>query len=278
LKVGINGATMNPWPLEVQIAKASSAGFEGLELWRDKVEQYLAEHEMAELVDLLASHHIEPTTLCFVYLGYGDEQQAERVKTLRELVDLTAGVGAGSIAVCASRNPPEGTSKAEVLRLAAAEAKVMAAIAADQGVDLYLEPLGLHPVVPGPMEALEVIEGVGSSNLKLLFDVFHYYRSSVSLEEIAATPVERLGAIHVNDGEDLAKEELNDFKRLYPTLGVLPVAEMLRIPRDQGFEGYVVVEVFRQEYWDNDPDLAVHSMKYLEALLARVPWARGGTK
>ena len=278
MKVGINGATMNPWPLEVQIAKASSAGFEGLELWRDKVEQYLAEHEMAELVDLLASHHIEPTTLCFVYLGYGDEQQAERVKTLRELVDLTAGVGAGSIAVCASRNPPEGTSKAEVLRLAAAEAKVMAAIAADQGVDLYLEPLGLHPVVPGPMEALEVIEGVGSSNLKLLFDVFHYYRSSVSLEEIAATPVERLGAIHVNDGEDLAKEELNDFKRLYPTLGVLPVAEMLRIPRDQGFEGYVVVEVFRQEYWDNDPDLAVHSMQYLEALLAQVPWARGEAK
>jgi sugar phosphate isomerase/epimerase len=62
------------------------------------------------------------------------------------------------------------------------------------------------------------------------FDVFHYYQSSVSLEEIAATPVERLRAIHVNDGEDLPKEELNDFKRLYPTLGVLPAAEMLRIP------------------------------------------------
>jgi sugar phosphate isomerase/epimerase len=131
MKLGINGATMNPWPLEVQIVKASSAGFEGLELWQDKVEQYLAEHEMAELVDLLASHHIEPTTLCFVYLGYGDEQQAERVKTLRELVYLAAGVGAGSIAVCASRNPPEGVSKAEVLRLASAEAKIMSAIAAD---------------------------------------------------------------------------------------------------------------------------------------------------
>jgi sugar phosphate isomerase/epimerase len=213
-----------------------------------------------------------------VYLGYGDEQQDERVKTLQEMVDLAAGVGAGSIAVCASRNPPEGVSKAEVLRLAMAEAKVMAAIATDQGVDLYLEPLGLHPVVPGPMEAMEIIEGVGSPNLKLLFDVFHYYRSSVSLEEIAATPVERLGAIHVNDGEDLPKEELNDFKRLYPTLGILPAAEMLRIPRDQWFEGYVTVEVFRQEYWDNDPDLAVHSMKYLEALLAQVPWERGGTK
>jgi len=154
----------------------------------------------------------------------------------------------------------------------------MAAIAVDQGVDLFLEPLGLHPVVPGPREAMEIIEGVGSPNLKVLFDVFHYYRSDVSLEEIAATPVEWLGAIHVNDGEDLPKEELNDFKRLYPTLGVLPAAEMLRIPRDQGFEGYVVVEVFRQEYWDNDPDLAVHSMQYLEALLAQVPWARGEAK
>jgi sugar phosphate isomerase/epimerase len=278
VKLGINGATMYPWSLEAQIAKASSAGFEGLELWRDKVEQYLAGHERAELVDLLASHHIEPTTMCFVYLGYGDEQQAERVKTLQEMVDLAAGVGAGSIAVCASRNPPEGVSKAEVLRLATAEAKIMVAIAADQGVELFLEPLGLHPVVPGPREAMEIIEGVGSPNVKILFDVFHYYRSSVSLEDIAATPVERLGAIHVNDGEGLPKGELNDFKRLYPTLGVLPVAEMLRIPRDRGFEGYVVVEVFRQEYWDNDPDLAAHSMKYLKVLLAQVPWERGGTK
>ena len=278
MKAGINGATMNPWPLEAQIAKASSAGFEGLEIWRDRVEEYLAEHKVGELVDLLASYQIEPTTMCFVYLGYGDEQQAERLETLREMVELAAGVGAGSIAVCAARNPPEGMSKAELLRLATAEAKIMAAIAVDQGVDLFLEPLGLHPVVPGPREAMEIIEGVGSPNLKVLFDVFHYYRSDVSLEEIAATPVERLGAIHVNDGEDLPKEELNDFKRLYPTLGVLPAAEMLRIPRDQGFEGYIVVEVFRQEYWDNDPDLAVHSMQYLEALLAQVPWARGEAK
>ena len=168
MKVGINGATMQPWPLEVQIAKASAAGFEGLEIWRDKVEQYLTEHEMAELVDLLASHHIEPTTMCFVYVGYGDEKQAERVKTLQEMVDLAAGVGAGSIAVCAARNRPEGASKAGVLRLATAEAKIMAAIAAGQGVDLFLEPLGLHPLVPGPMEALEIIEGVGSPNIKLL--------------------------------------------------------------------------------------------------------------
>ncbi len=278
MKVGINGATMHPWPLEVQIAAASAAGFEGLEIWRDKLEQYLAEHEMAELVDLLASHHIEPAGLCFVYLGYGDGQQAERVKAVREMVRLAAGLGATAIAVCAARNPPAGTPKAELLRLATEEARIMAAIAADQGVDLFLEPLGLHPVVPGPMEAMEIIEGAGCPNLKLLFDVFHYYQSGVSLEEIAATPVERLGAIHVSDCEDVPRKDLDHLMRLYPTLGVLPAAEMLRLPRDQGFAGYVIVEVFRQEYWDHDPDLAVHSMEYLEALLARVPWERGGAK
>jgi sugar phosphate isomerase/epimerase len=151
MKLGINGATMKPWPLEAQIAAASSAGFEGLEIWRDKVQEYLVEHEMTGLVDLFASHRIEPTTMCFVYLGYGDEQQAERLETLREMVELAAGVGAGSIAVCAARNPPEGVSRAELLHLATAEAKIMAAIAADQRVDLFLEPLGLHPVMPGPM-------------------------------------------------------------------------------------------------------------------------------
>jgi 2-keto-myo-inositol isomerase len=276
MKVGINGATMKPWSLEVQITKASSAGFEGLEIWRDKLEQYLAEHEMAELVDLLASHHIEPVGICFLFIGYGDGQ-AERVEAMRETVRLAASLGAAAIAVCPAM-PPDGMSKAEALRLATAEVKTLAAIAADQGVNLLLEPLGLHPIVPGPTEAMEIIEGAGSPNVKLLFDVFHYYQSSVSLEEIAATPVERLGVIHVNDCEDLPKENLSHLMRLYPTLGVLPAAEMLRIPRDQGFEGYVTVEVFRPEYWDNDPDLAVHSMKYLEVLLAQVPWARGGTK
>mgnify|MGYP001107752336 CR=1 FL=1 len=278
MKLGINGATMKPWPLEKQIAAASSAGFQGIELWRDKVEQYLATHELAELADLLASHQLEPTGLCFVYLGYGDGQQAERLRALQEIVELAADVGARGIAVCAARTLPEGTSKAELLRLAAAEAKLMAAIAVDKGVDLFLEPLGLHPAVPGPMEALEIIKGADSPNIKLLFDVFHYYRSNVSLEEIAATPVERLAAIHVNDAEDLPSEEQSDFKRLYPTLGVLPAAEMLRIPRNQGFDGYVTVEVFRPEYWENDPDIALHSMQYLKALLAQVPWATGETE
>jgi len=278
MKLGINGATMNPWPLEKQVAAASSAGFQGIELWRDKVEQYLETHELSELLDFLASHEMEPTGLCFVYVGYGDGQQAERLRVLREMVDLAADIGAGGIAVCAARTLPEGKSKAELLRLAAVEAKLMAAIAADKGVNLFLEPLGLHPVVPGPMEALEIIEGAESPNIKLLFDVFHYYRSNVSLEEIAATPVERVGAIHVSDAEDLPSEEQSDFRRLYPTLGVLPAAEMLRIPRDQGFDGYVTVEVFRSEYWENDPDIALHSMQYLKALLAQVPWATGGAE
>jgi 2-keto-myo-inositol isomerase len=276
MKVGINGATMKPWPLETQIAAASSAGFEGLEIWRDKLDQYLVEHEMAELVDLLASHPIEPVGICFLFIGYG-AGQAERVEAMRETAHLAADLGAAGIAVCPAM-PPDGMSKAEALRLAAAEVKILATIAADQGVDLLLEPLGLHPVVPGPTEGMEIIEGAGSPNVKLLFDVFHYYQSSVNLEEMAATPVERLGLIHVNDCEDLPKEDLSHLMRLYPTLGVLPAAEMLRIPRDQGFEGYVTVEVFRPEYWEHDPDLAVHSMQYLEALLAQVPWERGGTK
>jgi len=277
MKVGINGATMKPWPLETQIAKASSAGFEGLEIWRDKLEQYLSEHEMAELVELLASHHIEPVGICFLFIGYGDEQQAERVEAMRETALLAANLGAAAIAVCPAM-PPDGMSKAEALRLATAEVKTLAAVAADQGVGLLLEPLGLHPVVPGPAEGMEIINGAGSPNVKLLFDVFHYYQNNVSLEEIAATPVERLGVIHVNDCEDVPKEDLSHLMRLYPTLGVLPAAEMLHIPRDQGFAGYVTVEVFRPEYWEHDPDLAVHSMQYLEALLSQVPWERGGAK
>jgi sugar phosphate isomerase/epimerase len=275
MKLGINGANMKPWPLERQIVEASRVGFHGLELWQDKLEEYLAAHEVAELVDLLAAHEIEPTSICFVRVGFGDEQQPDRIQAMQKIVELAAAIGAPAVALVAARNPPPDLPKAEVLRLAGQEARLLAAIAADHGVSFYLEPIGMHPVTPSPLDALAIIQAAGSPNIKILFDVFHYYRSDVSLADIAAIPVELLGAIHVNDAEDRPKAELNDGMRLYPTLGVLPAAEMLRIPRDQGYDGYVTVEVFRQAYWDHDPDLAGNSMRYLKALLAQIPWEGG---
>ena len=49
--------------------------------------------------------------------------------------------------------------------------------------------------------------------------------------------------------EDGALNELTDAHRLYPTLGVIP-ARQLSMLKDRGYDGYLSVEVFRPDYWE----------------------------
>ncbi|MGQ0540890.1 MAG: TIM barrel protein, partial [Blastocatellia bacterium] len=58
---------------------------------------------------------------------------------------------------------------------------------------------------------------------------------------------------HINDAEDLPKDQLNDSKRLYPGLGILPIAEIKERLDKIGYDGPASVEIFRPEYWDLDP-------------------------
>ena len=127
----------------------------------------------------------------------------------------------------------------------------MAKLAAENDLRLAIEPIGGHTLVPGPTEALELIEMAGSpSNVGILMDTFHYFRSLVSDDELKAIPVDKLYIIHVNDCEDGALNELTDAHRLYPTLGVIPLKQKLSILVDKGYDGFLSVEIFRPEYWE----------------------------
>lgn len=130
----------------------------------------------------------------------------------------------------------------------------MAKLAAAKGLRLTVEPIGGHTLVPGPTEALRLIEMAGApANVGILMDAFHYFRSGVADEEIRATPVDMIDIIHVNDCEDGALNELTDAQRLYPTLGVMPTRQ-LSLLKDRGYDGCLSVEVFRPEYWERPLD------------------------
>jgi 2-keto-myo-inositol isomerase len=58
---------------------------------------------------------------------------------------------------------------------------------------------------------------------------------------------------HINDAEDLPREQLEDRHRLLPGLGILPLRELLEAFRRIGYDKVASVEIFRPEYWDRDP-------------------------
>ena len=64
---------------------------------------------------------------------------------------------------------------------------------------------------------------------------------------------DKLFIFHINDAENLPKEELTDAHRLYPGEGILPIKEIKERFDKIGYDRMVSIEIFRPEYWNEDP-------------------------
>ncbi len=248
MKSCINGATTMPYSLEEDIAAAGRAGFEGVELWTDKVDAYLQDHSIDGLKRLLEFHRVKPVTLCpfMVALFHFDDVMLRR---LEWGASVAKEIGCPTLLICPN-TPPPLMDRPEAYEKAAITLGKLADLTAASGVRIAIEPLGGHSFIPGPVEAMEVIGRANHDHLGLMMDTFHYYVSGVTPDQIRAIPAEKLFVVHLNDAQDLPREELNDGHRIYMTLGVLPLVEELRILRDEiGYSGHLSVEIFCEDYW-----------------------------
>ena len=109
-------------------------------------------------------------------------------------------------------------------------------------------------------------------------DTYHFYAGGSSFEAIDRLDPKKLFILHINDAEDLPKEQLNDSKRLYPGLGVLPIKEIKQRLDNIGYDGPVSVEIFRPEYWEQDPyKVAATAKVATEQVLGIGQHAAGGS-
>ncbi len=271
MKSCINGATTMPYSLEQDLQSAAEAGFEAVEIWAPKLEKYLETKTVQDLKNQLKDYNLKAASLCPYGLGAFGEDKEENTNRIREAAQIAAAIGCNVLLVCPD-SPPAGMSERKAFGQAARVARNLAQASAEYEVNIALEPLGMHPFVPGPEEALRIVQQAGVDNLGIMMDTFHYYKSGISAEAIGCIPIEKLLIVHVNDCEDLPKEVLNDGHRLYPGLGVIPLGDMLGAIKANGYQGFLSVEIFRQEYWKESPDvISFNSKKYLEKVLSELP-------
>jgi len=87
----------------------------------------------------------------------------------------------------------------------------------------------------------------------LVIDTFHFYAGNSTFEAIETLDPAKLFIFHINDAENLPKENLTDAHRLYPGTGILPIKEIkLRFDKI-GYNRMASIEIFRPEYWNEDP-------------------------
>ena len=270
MQIALNGATTMNAELETDIRAASAAGFAWLEIWASKLHAFLKSHSTADLDNLFATHNLKPYSINSIERITFRDAAGHRtlLAECEDLCRVAEALRCPYVVVVPSPLPP-GIGRPQVIQESIRVLGELGAIAARRGVGLAFEFLG-QPDCSVQTLALadEIVRQVAQPNVGLVIDSFHFYAGGSTIESIDALDAGRLFIFHINDAEDLPREQLEDRHRLLPGLGILPLKEIIAALRRIGYDRVASVEIFRPEYWKRDPfELAREARAAVERVL-----------
>ena len=256
MKLSLNGATTMKADLPTDIRAAAAAGFELVEIWAAKLRRFLESNSPADLKALFDESGVQPLSINSIeHITFRDAGAYARIKAeCEELCAIAATIKCPYLVVVPGKLPPEMTSSSEIIEESVRVLRELASIAERFGVALAFEFLGEKDCSVQKLDlAHEIVEKVNRANIGLVVDSFHFYTGGSTIEMIDALEAKRLFIFHIDDAEDLPREQLTDARRLLPGLGILPLKEIIAAFRRIGYDGNASVEIFRPEYWERDP-------------------------
>jgi sugar phosphate isomerase/epimerase len=95
--------------------------------------------------------------------------------------------------------------------------------------------------------ALDLIDAINESNVGLLFDSFHWFTTSGTVQDIMALDPKQIVMVHINDAPDKPVHEQVDKQRLLPGEGIIQLTAMLEALKSIGYNNYISVETFSDQ-------------------------------
>ena len=235
------------------INAASGAGFGAIEPWISEIDSYTSKGgTLKDLGKRIADAGLTVED-AIAFNSYLDDDEARRAASMEKLkvdMDKVAQIGGRRIAA------PPGNSRAAVsLDNAAKYYREALEIGEKMGVQPLCELWGTHPVLGPLSHGIYVTVAAGRADASLLLDVFHLYKSGTPFTALKQINGASLHVIHLNDYPQADDPStLNDGNRIYPGDGVAPLRQILRDLRDNGFRGYLSLELFNRGYWTRSAD------------------------
>ena len=262
MRLGFNGATTQTADLATDIRIAGQTGYDVIELRDDKLDHFLKHGSLDDVRGMLHTSGVAAWTINAISLiGVGGAMGTERaVARCRELSRYAQAIGCPW--VLGVPGPTEGRTKAQVTSDTVTTVRKMADTAAEFGVGLAFEFMGFPwAAVRDVASAWRIVQEADRPNLGIIVDTAHFYAGGSTLDSLKDVDPKRLVVLHINDVENVAKPDITDGHRLYPGEGVIPLQDILSAVRATGWDGVLSVELFREEYWQQDPLSVAHTAK-----------------
>ena len=201
------------------------------------------------------SVRIEPYSINSIeHITFRTPEDYQNIKAeCRELAKIAEEIDCPYIVVVPGKLPT-GATEEEIIDESIEVLNELADIAEPFGVSLAFEFLGQTDCSVQTLDLAEkIVDRVGRASVGLVLDTFHFYAGNSSFEAIDKLDPSKLFIFHINDAEDLPKEQLTDAQRLYPGQGILPIREIKAHFDKIGYDRMASIEIFRPEYWEQDP-------------------------
>ena len=280
MKLAINGATTMTADLETDIRSAAAAGFELVELRSNKLYDYLETKTVEDLKTLLAETGVRVLSInTLEHITWrSDEDYAAIKDECKKLCEISSAIGCPYVLAVPGSLRQGPKTEDETTDEAVRVLNELADIAEPFGVKIGFEFLGeSNNSVQTLDHGSKIVDLVGRESIGNVVDTYHFYAGNSSFEALEHLDPRKLFILHINDAEDLPKDQLNDSKRLYPGLGILPIQKMIEVLDRNGYDGPASVEIFRPEYWEQDPfEVAKKAKDAAEKALGLGQYAAGG--
>lgn len=246
----LNSSTIKTTPILEKIAVAAKAGYTGIELWHDDMDAFVADGgSIEDIRKCVDDHGLKVPTTIHIHGWFqpaGDEH-ATAMDTARRKLEQAQAVGAPhSVA-----GPPHGAADRQ---LGMRHYHELLELGARFGVRPAFEYLGFIQDLKTIDDAIEIIEGCGHPNACMVLDPFHCYVGEGGVESIAKLSVDQIAVSHFNDAPaDPPANTQRDPNRVMPGDGVIDLKRYCNLLRQIDYAGFVSLELFRPDLWDQDP-------------------------
>ena len=240
--------------IEEGLALAKSTGFEGLDLNISEANTLANEHSIDYVKNLWTEAGLKMGGwgLPVNYRG-SDAEFDESLSQLPDLAKLAADLGCYRTTTVVSPSSNDRTFQENwdfhIKRL-----RPVAEVLKDYGHSLGLEFIGpatsrqsAKYLFTYTMDAvLGLAAGIGTGNVGLLFDMWHWYTCRSTLDDVRKLSKADVVYVHINDAPaGIDPDDQIDSVRCIPAeTGVIPLAELMQILDGIGYDGPVTVEPF----------------------------------
>ena len=239
-------------PLEKDVEDYAAGHVEAIELWLGKVEGWLKDRKPSELKDLFAKHGIAAPVASFqggLLISQGDARR-EHWNHFEKRLALLAELGVGTLVVAGDIHGPLDQAALDRINVSLTQAAQKAQAA---GVRLALEFQATATLGNNLQTAVALVEQIGSPNLGLCFDVFHYYAGPSKEEDLGLLSAENLFHVQFCDVVAVPREMAADGDRVLPGDGDFRLEPIVERLRAISYTGAVSVESMNPQLWQIPP-------------------------